>query len=403
MSTKNLGQVAGLWIGNSAPTNTTLIWFDNTPAIRCHKVYDEALGAWKVLSPNTISSITYSELRNLAQGTGLTQGSWYKITDRGNALALAITTTKVQYTDANGNFVIDDLASSSVYVVTSSNLLIDDIRGAWDAVNKRLEFNFTETAQDENSGNDFLFGKKQRAGIWSFAKYKLSQLVSSVTGNSISWNRGIFFNFNSAINSQKDVAGGVVGKDAYDIDIANMQQSIDNAAADIQSALATAKNYTDSEVTATKIYNKQLPTAPTAGTATEIAQNDTLTLIITKIQRWIWQLKAGDGIQVTSMGMVEPEEGSIYPTDTIFTAIKKLLYKIAHIGTDSILDGAVTTAKLANGAVTTNKITDESITSVKIIEKGVTTLCLDDNVVTVDKLANGAVTKIGRASCRERV
>ena len=401
MSTKNLGQVAGLWIGNSAPTNTTLIWFDNTPAIRCHKVYDEALGAWKVLSPNTISSITYSELRNLAQGTGLTQGSWYKITDRGNALALAITTTKVQYTDANGNFVIDDLASSSVYVVTSSNLLIDDIRGAWDAVNKRLEFNFTETAQDENSGNDFLFGKKQRAGIWSFAKYKLSQLVSSVTGNSISWNRGIFFNFNSAINSQKDVAGGVVGKDAYDIDIANMQQSIDNAAADIQSALATAKNYTDSEVTATKIYNKQLPTAPTAGTATEIAQNDTLTLIITKIQRWIWQLKAGDGIQVTSTGMVEPEEGNIWPTDTIFTAIKKLLYKVTHIGTTNIVDGAVITAKIADGAVTedklgygaviTTKLSDGAVTSTKIADNVISSNKFVNNSVIADKIANGAV------------
>ena len=96
MATKNLGQVSGLWIGTSAPSNTSLIWYDSTPAIRCHKVYSASLSAWVVLDQSSISSITYTELRNLARGTGLTQGSWYKITDQGNILALAITTTKVQ-------------------------------------------------------------------------------------------------------------------------------------------------------------------------------------------------------------------------------------------------------------------------------------------------------------------
>ena len=129
MASQNIGQIAGLWIGTSAPTNTTLIWFDSTPAIRCHKVYNQAVGAWVVLDQSTISAITYSELKMLAKSAGLTQGSWYKITDTGNILALAITTTKVQYADVNSNFVIDDLAASATYVVSSNNLLIDDING----------------------------------------------------------------------------------------------------------------------------------------------------------------------------------------------------------------------------------------------------------------------------------
>lgn len=31
-NTKNLGQVAGVYIGNTPPENTILIWFDNTPS-----------------------------------------------------------------------------------------------------------------------------------------------------------------------------------------------------------------------------------------------------------------------------------------------------------------------------------------------------------------------------------
>ena len=31
-STKNIGQVAGVHIGNNPPSNTVLIWYDNTPS-----------------------------------------------------------------------------------------------------------------------------------------------------------------------------------------------------------------------------------------------------------------------------------------------------------------------------------------------------------------------------------
>jgi len=298
MSTKNLEQVAGLWIGNSAPENTSLIWYDNTPAIRTHKIYDFAVGAWVVLDKNAISAITYSELRNLARNTGLTQGSWYKVTDQGNILALAITTTKVQYVDINNNFVIDDLASNATYVVTSSNLLIDDIQGVWNANDKKLMFSFADTVQDDNTADDYIFGKKRRNSVWSLAKYKLSSLVSSVTGNSITWNKGFFFNFRKNLQDNTNVSGGVVGKDTYDTDKAALQQSIDNVAASNQAILNSAKNYTDGKVAASEIYSKALPSAPTAGTAIDIASGDTLSSIITKIQRWINQFKTASGIKV---------------------------------------------------------------------------------------------------------
>lgn len=324
MASKNLGQVSGLWIGTSAPTNTTLIWYDSTPAIRCHKVYSVTAAAWVVLDQNVISAITYSELKNLAQSTGLTQGSWYKITNQGNILALAITSTKVQYVDVNNNFVIDDLAASATYIVTSSNLLIDDVSGVWDATNKRLKFSFAETAHDGNTDNDFIFGKKQRGGVWSLAKYKLSALISTVTGNSVTWNRGIFFNFNAALNSKTDVAGGVVGKNTYDSEKATMNQNITNVAASNQAILNTAKNYTDTKVAPSEIYSKTLPSAPTSGTAIDIAQGDTLSGIITKIYRWIAQFKVATGIKVSQSFAPTSTVQAINNNDTVDSALRKV-------------------------------------------------------------------------------
>lgn len=338
MSTKNLGQVAGLWIGNSAPENTSLIWYDNTPAIRTHKVYDFALGAWVVLDKNTISAITYSELRNLARNTGLTQGSWYKITDQGNILALAITTTKVQYVDINNNFVIDDLASNATYVVTSSNLLIDDIQGVWNANDKKLMFSFADTVQDDNTADDYIFGKKRRNNVWSLAKYKLSSFVSSVTGNSITWNKGFFFNFRKNLQDNTNVSGGVVGKDAYDTDKAALQQNIDNVAASNQAILNSAKNYTDGKVAANEIYGKALPSAPTSGTAIDIASGDTLSSIVMKIQRWINQFKTATGIKVGQSFSPSSTRASINNNDTVQSALEKTQKAINDVSTSAGID-----------------------------------------------------------------
>jgi len=192
MATKNLGQVAGVFIGTTPPENVTLIWYDNTPNQMLHKVYDVNLAQWVVLDKNTISSITYSELVNLATTVGLSIGAWFKITDRGNSLALAITSTKVQYDDVLGNILIDDLGTNVQYHVTSSNLSIDDVIGVFDVVNKKLVFQFNEQTPDYTA-DDYILGKVKRNNVWSLAKYKLSSFLSKVTGNSITWNGGFFF------------------------------------------------------------------------------------------------------------------------------------------------------------------------------------------------------------------
>lgn len=322
MATKNLGQVAGLWIGTSAPSNTSLIWFDSTPAIRAHKVYSARLGAWTVLDQNTISAITYSELRNLARTTGLTQGSWYKITDKSNALALAVTTTKIQYNDNNNNLIIDDLAANSTYVVNSNNLLIDDAQGVWDASTNKLKFSFNDiSAVTTNIPNTLLLYGRQAS---AFIKVSVSRLISSVTGNSITWNNGFFFNFLSSLRGQYDVEGGVTSKTKHDTDKAALQQNIDNVAASNQNILTSAKNYTDGEVVNTKIYGKTIPVAPTGGTPTDIIAGDTLTTIISKIHRWINKFKYATGISLSPNFRTATSYAPINNNDTVESALGKI-------------------------------------------------------------------------------
>ena len=231
----------------------------------------------------------------------------------------------------NNNFVIDDLAASATYAVTSSNLLIDDISGVWDADNNLLKFSFTETTHDENTDDDFVFGKKQRSGVWSLAKYKLSSFISSVSGNSITWNRGFFFNFLSALRGQYDVSGGVVSKDTYDTQKAALQQSIDNVASSNQIILNSAKNYTDGKTTANEVYSKALPSSPTSGAAIDIVQGDTLSGIITKIYRWITQFKVATGIKVSKDFAPATQRADINNNDTVDSALRKIQYWFNNI------------------------------------------------------------------------
>lgn len=321
---KNIGQVAGLYIGTTAPENLTLIWYDSTPAIRAHKVWNDSLSAWVMLDNTVISSITYSELVGIASGTGLAQGAWYKITDRGNALALAITANKIQYVDINGNLIIDDLVSTAVYVVNSNNLYIDDQQGVWDGTNNQLKFNFTTVTPDADSGDDFVYGRRTRSGVTSFIKYTLASLISGESGNSIVWQQGLYFNFLQSLRSQMDVQGGIVSKQYFDTNFMNMQISYNNLADSINSMYYEIQEMVGSLITNVEIYGKQFPYAIEPGTATDIILGDTLANIVQKCQRWFNQLKYASGVQIDQNFTPASTEAAINSNDDVFSAFRKL-------------------------------------------------------------------------------
>lgn len=323
-NTKNLGQVAGVHIGTTPPENTVLIWYDSTPSQKCHKVYDAAKRTWIILDQKIISYITYSELVNIAKNVGLSIGKYYQITDKANALAIAITTTKVQYNDAIGNILIDDLGTNIQYHVTSSNLSVDDVTGVFDETNKKLVFRFNETVPDFTA-DDYILGKVQRNNVWSLAKYRLSSFLSKVTGNSITWNGGFYFNFGTTLRNYLDKKGGVVSKDTYDADIEVLATSIQNVGKANQEIIQNAKMNTENATTPTAIYDKKLPDVlETGGEAIDVAKGDKLVTIISKFQRYINRFKYATGILLSDKFTSLDKAGKVSNNDTVETAIAKL-------------------------------------------------------------------------------
>lgn len=331
MATKNLGQVSGVHIGSTPPSNTILIWYDSTPSQLRHKVYDPTLKQWVVLDQNIISAITYSELTNMAKNSGLSVGEYFQITDRSNALALAITSTKVQYCDALGNILIDDLGTNIQYHVTSSNLQIDDVVGVFDETNRKLVFQFNEQTPDFTA-DDYVLGKVQRNNIWSLAKYKLSSFLSKVTGNSITWNGGFFFSFSDALKNVLDKAGGVVSKTTYDRDKEQLTTSINNVGKENQNIIQNAHDELTEATKPDSFYGTKLPSISTGGEATDIAKGDTLLSIVSKIQRYINKFKYATGIRISQDFTDRVSLQYVNNNDSVDSAIRKIQYWLKNMG-----------------------------------------------------------------------
>lgn len=337
MASKNLGQVEGLYIGPSAPTNNTLIWYDTSSHV--HKVYDTSLSAWTVLSPTVITDITYSALVSRAGGVGLTQGQWFRISDLSDALALAITGTKIQYVNNNGVSVIDDLGTHVVYNVSTENLLIDDILGVYDVATNKLAFSFSETTPVMNTGDtdiDYVYGLQKRGNVKTQRKFRLSSFLSAVTGNDISWNGGFFLNFYNKLRSYFNVSGGVATHEALEQYKTLNNQAIQQIGTNTQQAIEQVGQNIQSATTNQEIYGKQLPAEPTSGTPLDIHQNDTLSAIVNKIQRWITSFKRADGIKVTSDFAPAASRTAINNSDTVDSALRKVQKNLDSMFGDGI-------------------------------------------------------------------
>lgn len=291
---------------------------------------------WVILDQKIISYITYSELVNIAKNVGLSVGKFYQITDKSNALAIAITTTKVQYDDALGNILIDDLGTNIQYHVTSSNLSIDDISGVFDENNKKLVFQFNEVVPDFTA-DDYIMGKIRRNNIWSLAKYRLSSFLSKVTGNSISWNGGFYFNFGTTLRNYLDKKGGVVAKDSYDSDMNQINTSIQNVGKENQQIIQNANAAINEAASDTAVYNKTLTSdLETGGEAIDAAKGDKLITILSKFQRYINKFKYATGIKISDNFVASELNAPINNNDTVDSSFRKIQKWMNDLGTGSI-------------------------------------------------------------------
>lgn len=328
-NTKNLGQVAGLFIGLSAPENTNLIWYDSTPNQQCHKVYDVAKKAWVALNPQIVASTTYSELTNNAKKSGLAIGKFYQITDKSNTLAIAIASTKVQYVDSIGNLLIDDLGTNVQYHVSSDNLLIDDLGGVWNKTTNKLVFQFSDLTP--NNSTDYLLGKARSGNKWVLAKFAISKFLSAVSGNSLTWNGGLFFNFKYAIASVLDKEGGVVSKEVYDRNLTALQNSLSSVSKENQTIIANAneaiKDGTSDDAIFGKKNTKDIDTATAPG---DVIKGDTLFTIVSKFQRWINRFKYATGIQLSRSFADAKKQQYVNNNDTVESALGKVQYMLKN-------------------------------------------------------------------------
>jgi hypothetical protein len=66
--------------------------------------------------------------------------------------------------------------------------------------------------------------------------------------------------------------------------------------------------------------------------------------------------------------------------------------EIAEVAPSAVVNGSITTAKLAQDAVTTDKLDDGAVTSPKIAQGGVAAINLGPESVTTAKIADNGVT-----------
>ena len=324
--TKNLGQVAAILISAYAPENTRLIWYDTKEQI--HKVYERSTGEWAALNPQIVTNSTLSSLKTIAMAGGLSIGKFYYLTDIGT-LAIVITQTKVWYADSQGNYVVNDLVASIQSFLSSSNLTIDGTTGVWNNTTGKLEFTFTE-ATALNKDNDYVVIRRKSGSAFNWIKSKISSFISTVSGNSLSWNGGFYFNFNTAIANISNKIGGVVGYDAYTTNNRTISEALTTLGNADASVLASAKQYTDTQTSPANIFNKQHQQAfsPTVNPPLKPNTNATLNTILNILFGWVAKYQYADSMKMGSGFSSSGRSGNLNYADTVKNAIEKLLYKV---------------------------------------------------------------------------
>lgn len=330
--TENLGQIAVLWISAYQPENNKLIWYDTIS--RIHKVYETSTGNWVPLNPQIVTNATLDDVRTYAQHYGLSIGKFYYLTDVGS-LAVAVSVTKIWYVDSNGNYIVNDLISTVQAYVNSDNLLIDGTKGVYDLVTGKLVFAFTtiENGELADENNDYIAMRRKNGSVWSWIKLRLKNLISGENGNNITWNKGLYF---SLLNSLREIVnhqGGVVGYDSYQSDKQQMTNSINQIAESNRTVLNAAKQYTDQETAAAKIYGKKHSGVWSIINNPPNTPNSTATLneILQILVSWTNVLQKAGKILMGSDFAAAGKDGEISSTDSVRSAIEKLIYKNAHL------------------------------------------------------------------------
>lgn len=335
MATVDIGTIAGISIGATAPSNQAIIWYDTTDGL--HKSYNQSLGEWVPMSQAIVAEIAdFNDLINKANlPGGLPIGAFYHVVKRDsdanwNTMVWVVGSTRVQYVDKQNNIIVEDLAGqgTTTQYVASTNYFFDNVVATFDAATSKLNFQF-QSVTDNPAMTDVLYGMRMVGENATLVKRTIQSLISKSPKNSLAFVDGLYFNFSAAIKgvivSEQTGDTTVIGYKQYTADYAAMNKVFK----DVQDIVQDWQNNSREMIFTSKLIEMN-PVTATVAAPQDLTTNDDITAAFNKIQGWYNRLKLATGASLSSDYVKAPSK-SRYPEggDTVQQAIA-ILHKFVE-------------------------------------------------------------------------
>lgn len=338
MATVDIGTIAGISIGATAPSNQAIIWYDTTDGL--HKSYNQSLGEWVPMSQAIVAEIAdFNDLINKANlPGGLPIGAFYHVVKRDsdanwNTMVWVVGSTRVQYVDKQNNIIVEDLAGqgTTTQYVASTNYFFDNVVATFDAATSKLNFQF-QSVTDNPAMTDVLYGMRMVGENATLVKRTIQSLISKSPKNSLAFVDGLYFNFSAAMKgvivSEQTDDTTVIGYKQYTADYAAM----DKVFKDVQDIVRDWQNNSRELIFTSKLIEVNSVTA-TVAAPQDLTTNDDITAAFNKIQGWYNRLKLATGASLSSAYAPNPNTKGIMPAagDIVEKAIALLHQAILDI------------------------------------------------------------------------
>lgn len=341
MATVDIGTIAGISIGATAPSNQAIIWYDTTDGL--HKSYNQSLGEWVPMSQAIVAEIVdFNDLINKANlPGGLPIGAFYHVVKRDsdanwNTMVWVVGSTRVQYVDKQNNIIVEDLAGqgTTTQYVASTNYFFDNVVATFDAATSKLNFQF-QSVTDNPAMTDVLYGMRMVGENATLVKRTIQSLISKSPKNSLAFVDGLYFNFSAAMKgiivSEQTDDTNVIGYKQYTADYA----AINKVFKDVQDIVRDWQNNSREMIFTSKLIEVN-PVTATVAAPQDLTPNDDITAAFNKIQGWYNRLKLATGASLSSAYAPNPNTKGIMPAagDIVEKAIALLHQAILDIASE---------------------------------------------------------------------